>query len=274
VTGWRRLWRWSWRLVLVLLLCVLALPAALFGLTATEGGSAWLLDRGMALAQRAGVELRIGRSQGRLLDRLELFDVHFAGLDARVEAARLLLDWRPRALVDGELHLRAVEADALSVVPPPGEDGADADLPLQIPDLALPVAVRLDRLAVRELAVGQGDAALRLTRVGLAAVAESDRLDVHDLVLRMDGAGVDGALGVGTTAPHALEARLAVSLDEALTGPEVGTVEAVATLAGTLLQPDLDLRLTAPQPLHLSGRVDLARGARPATGDAGAGRPR
>ncbi|MGB5742793.1 MAG: hypothetical protein WBM65_10295, partial [Sedimenticolaceae bacterium] len=99
---WRTTRRW---LLWPLLFLVLALPLAVIGLLASDGGSAWLLQQLASAARGQGIEVRFVGSTGNLLRRLEITDLSVQAGDARVDAQRLLLAWRPHALFDRRLHV-------------------------------------------------------------------------------------------------------------------------------------------------------------------------
>jgi translocation and assembly module TamB len=245
---------------LVLLLGIL-LVVGLFALPATETGSRWLVKgaaRVLADAQLA--ELDIGRVEGRLLGRLTLHELALreagAAGPAMLEAGRFSLHWDPAALFDGVLHLRAVEASDLRVELPPAQDDEPAAAP-QIPDIALPLRVRLDRLELRRLELAGAGGSWTLDHLALGLDLGPERLRLHDLDLAAMGAGLSGSLEMAAAAPHLLDGKLRMVAGSRLTGPGTGPVKADLALSGPALRPTLDLRLREPQQLRLHGDLVL-----------------
>ncbi|MBT8050077.1 MAG: hypothetical protein KJO70_02700, partial [Gammaproteobacteria bacterium] len=155
----RRLFRW----LLLSALLILALPVAILAVLATESGTGWALKQASDLVRPLGVEFGFGRSSGSLLSRLELHDLVLQVAGSRFESGRMLLDWRPAALIGRRLHVRALEAADARLVPPPPTDTAST--PPEIPELVLPVAIQLDRLLIERLAVEQPGGDLTVSRL-------------------------------------------------------------------------------------------------------------
>ena len=239
-----------------LLFLVLALPLAVVGLLASEGGSAWLLQQMAGVARGHGVEVRFTGSTGSLLRRLEISELSVQAGDVHVDARRLLLAWRPRALFDRRLHVEALEIDALRVaLPPPEADSEPA--PPQIPDLGLPLAVQVDRLRLAAVTIVQPDGDLVLDELALSAALDGAGLRISDLEFAMAGARLGGEVGLAASAPHGLQGRLSARIEQRLTGEDIGPVEAVATLDGTALQPRFEVSVQAPAVLRVRGSLQL-----------------
>ncbi len=145
----RRLFRW----LLLSALLILAPPVAMLAVLATESGTGWALEQVGDLVRPLGIEFGLGRSSGTLLSRLELHDLVIEVADSRFESGRVLLHWRPSALLGRRLHVRALEvADARLRPPAPTESGS---APPEIPELDLPLVIQLDRLLIERLVVEQ-----------------------------------------------------------------------------------------------------------------------
>ncbi len=245
-------------LVFLALLLLFAVPLGLLGLLASESGSAWLLRQAGVLARPAGIELGFRQSAGSLLRRVELSGLVFAGSDTQVEIDTLVLDWRPRALLERRLQVRALEVRGVRVVPPPAESTESE--PLQVPDLALPVVLQIDGLLVQDLRIEQPDGTILVDHVALTAALDSADLRLDDLQVRAQGVHLDGMLAMQAMAPHGLDGRLQVRLDEQLVGADIGPLTARAELAGEALHPAFDVWLETPAELQFHGGLALASG--------------
>ena len=248
-----RLLRW----LLLSILLILAPPAAIFAVLSTESGTAWALEQASDLVRTLGIEFRFGRSRGSLLRHLEIQNLVLVAADGRLEAGRVLLHWRPTALLERRLHIRALEIADARLVPPPPTDTASA--PPEIPDLRLPLSIQLDRLLLEHLTVEQPEADLEVSLFTLAASLGRQGLAVRDLHVSAGGVRLQGSLNLQAGAPHQLDGELSARLDKSLVGDDVGTVEANALFNGTALSPAFDLTVSAPTQLHLRGVLELAQ---------------
>ena len=179
-------------LVAVLLLAVLGL----WGAANTERGQAWIaqtLEGALSGpdGQATVAGLRGPLPQDARLDRLILRDADGAWLT--LEDVRLT--WSPLSLLSGRLEVQTVTAAriALDRLPagapeeqaPPAEDGEPASF--ELPEL--PVAIRLDRLAVERVEIGEAvagtPAAFKVD--GQAAAPQAGRLTTQLAITRLGG---------------------------------------------------------------------------------------
>jgi translocation and assembly module TamB len=239
----RRRRRWP-KVLLGVVLVLLLLPPALIGgallYANTDGGRARLA--GLVQSFVPGLELEglSGPLPGRLgIRRVTLADDQGVWL----EADNLRLEWDPRALLRREAHIGLLAAERVAVRrlpnPAPDQPPPEAGGPL-LPELPeLPVAVRLDRLEVARIELGE-------PVLGQAAVLRADGMAT------LDAAGLTTALDV-----RALEGETTIALQAALR-PQTGRLTAELRLrdaAGGVLPrlaglPDrplsLDLTLDGP----------------------------
>ncbi|SIT07918.1 translocation/assembly module TamB domain-containing protein [Neptunomonas antarctica] len=142
-------------LALVLLLLALIVGALMY-VTTTTGG----LQQLVSVSQRwLPGELQIKSIEGTLHDSLTLQGVSFRndeGLDISLQ--RLQLVWEPMALFDGTLHLRTLVLEHPVIILPPAEEQPvpTAPLfPLSLPDVSLPIQIKIDDLQLDQLAFQQ-----------------------------------------------------------------------------------------------------------------------
>jgi translocation and assembly module TamB len=248
-------------LLLSLVLLVVALPPALALLLASEPGSRWLLRQAPQWLQPLGVDLAVGKVEGRLLGSLQLSDVSVRAGGAIVAVDEFRLGWRPWALLVPRVAVEHLVAHGVRVDLPPASDAdtEPASGPPSLPDVRLPLVLRVDRLAVTDLVVRQdGQALVTLDQVETTALADAEGIVLSDLVVAGEGARVEGYLALGGVAPHPVDGQLRLAADASLTGEDVGAVAARLRLAGAALQPSLTLAVEAPAQLTLSGSVDVA----------------
>lgn len=259
MSGRRLARRLLWSALVLIVGLPLLLAATAYGLLGTEPGSRWLLEqaRHQANTRVQGMELAWNRVEGTLLGALALHGFAFEQPDLQVGAERLALRWRPRALLDGHLHLEALTAEALTYrgrspeavrpEPPPAAP--------QLPDIELPLRVTLDRLAIDGARIEHDDLVYSAEALRLGLALAEGRLRIDGLELASEALALSGTLAIDTRAPHDLQLDLTGSGQ----APEVGRVRARLRGGGPALQPDLDLQVSAPSELNLDARLDLRR---------------
>ncbi|MCB1800979.1 MAG: translocation/assembly module TamB domain-containing protein [Gammaproteobacteria bacterium] len=249
----RRRWlRW----LLLPVLVVLLLPLLAYVLLASEGGSRWLLHQASQLAPEFDARFEFAESRGALLDRIELDGVAIEAAGAQVAIDELQLQWQPRALMQRLLHVELLSAQGVKVAPPPPTPPEPATVP-ELPDIQLPISVRLDRLVVDDVRVQQADGEFVLDHASLAAAVDASAIALDTVQLRALGAAVDGSLQMAPAAPHAVQGALTVELPASLTGDDVGDVSLAANVAGEALRPEIDLSVSAPTELRLQAVAAL-----------------
>jgi translocation and assembly module TamB len=239
------------------LLLVVALPlllsAIVVGLLATESGSGWLLRQATQLVSQGELQLELQRSEGRFVDHLTLHGLSVRQADMAIEIGRLELRWNPQALLDRRAHIQALLFDDVRVVPPPSDPTAEPTVP-EIPDIVLPIVVQIDRLTLSRLTITPD---ITIERLALTARLDDSGPALSDIDFRGQGLDLRGRLAMAGRAPHALDGRLSLRVDEDLTGTDVGVVEAAAQLGGEALRPSFEIAATQPRPLRLQGDLRL-----------------
>ncbi len=175
-----------------LLAVLLSAGLVLWGAANTERGQAWIAAALEEVLSAPGAPATVAGLQGPMpqdarLARLVLRDRDGAWLT--LEDVRL--SWSPLALLSGRLELQAVTAErvALDSLPGGGETEETPDEAVDtgafaLPDL--PVAIRLDRLAIDRVEIGEALAgtAAAFEVTGQAAAPQGERLTTQLTVTR------------------------------------------------------------------------------------------
>ena len=163
----------------------------------------------------------------------------------------LLLSWRPWALLAGRLHVVELSAAAIDVerLPAAGTEAAAPEPregPPQLP--RLPIGVRLDRLAVGALSLGESIAGrpMRLGIDGRLAAADPGGGQGGKIVTTLSVVPLDGASGA---------ILLDAALDPATAG--LGVQAAIEEPEGGLVSGLIGLAPRAPLAVHLAGEGPL-----------------
>ncbi|MBK8337608.1 MAG: translocation/assembly module TamB domain-containing protein [Sterolibacteriaceae bacterium] len=258
------------------LLAAIVLPATLLL------GMLWLLasEAGLgALATLAGRlsgnALVIDGAQGRLLGPLRFAEVRFDGADTRIRARDIALDWRFGISPERRLILPQIGIGALDLSLRP------SDTPPALPaDLALPLALQIDRLQIDRLrlqgwlAQSAAPAPSLIEIDNIAARLQSDgrHHQLTELRLSTPFGSLNGKATLDGTKPFTLEATLRAEgereakhyvMDATAHGP-LDALAVNARASGWNLAGEADLAVTpfSAVPLHRArvrvGEIDPA----------------
>ncbi len=135
---------WTLGVLLLLILLPLAIAGWLLG---TESGTQTLLRQLDAVAPDL---VTIGRSEGDLLGQLELEQLKLDWGSGLLEVDQLLLRWSPGALFDRKLLIDELSAEGLRYLGEAADPASAEPLqwPIELPNLKLPIAIDIRKLAV------------------------------------------------------------------------------------------------------------------------------
>ncbi len=173
-------WRRSLKVAgLVIVSIALLLFITLWLLLGTETGSRW------ALARVPGLQTE--NFSGHLAGQWQADHLLWQQDATRIEIDNPALDWSPGCLLKMTLCIDRLQADQVRLQLAPGSDTGQSG-PLQLPDLKLPLAIRLSDVRIGSLLL---DGAEQLADVRLAAHWTADGLRLDDVHLRRDDLVLD-----------------------------------------------------------------------------------
>ncbi|MCI8210692.1 hypothetical protein AUC61_14230 [Pseudomonas sp. S25] len=173
-------WRRSLKVAgLVIVSIVLLLFITLWLLLGTETGSRW------ALARVPG--LQIENFSGHLAGQWQADHLLWQQDATGIEIDNPALDWSPGCLLKMTLCIDRLQADQVRLQLAPGSDTGQSG-PFQLPDLKLPLAIRLSDVRIGSLLL---DGAEQLADVRLAAHWTAEGLRLDDVHLRRDDLVLD-----------------------------------------------------------------------------------
>lgn len=229
-----------WGLATALVLLVLAIA----WLGGSQGGLRFALGqvRGL-LADR----LEVGGIEGSLFGGMRLRDVRY--YDPLVGDYRLaLIEVAPRSrrLFSGELFLTAVTVEGVDItLAPPLDEAPVSEEPFRLPALHAPLAMRIEALQVREVAIRQhdGTAVVAISRLDGKARWTGTRLAVEQLDVQLPEGELGLTADIDTGADWAGDANLAFNLQRPdQPEPLAGT----ARIQGPQDTPTIHLALQQP----------------------------
>lgn len=255
----RRFRRFALGVAGLVLVAAIVLAGAITWLVATPSGLQFALAQARPWLPEG---VRIESAEGRLIGPLRV-----NGLELRLDAAtvnvqRIDLDWAPAALVSGEVHVRDLAVDRVAVTladtgDAPAPEGAPA-IPGLPDELALPVAIRVDRLAVApiELTLADGTAH-RIDRIALGARVGPDALVLDSLRAEAPAGRVEAHLESGPAAPYPVNGRIEWQWEA---GGDLPALAGNGRFSGTLADLRIDHELTAPTAVTLNAALQLFDG--------------
>ena len=227
------------KLLAVLLLLVMLFGGLVFYTVGTESG---LQTVGRLLESQLGEGLRIGRLGGRLATAFEVEDLWVQVDDNVYSVKHLQLNWSPLALMSGEVSIKQLAAESVTVSIAASTEPGNSDFSI---DIELPVDISLTESVIQSLVInGLGEEAVVIEQIGLSARVENQQLDIHALQLTADGykAGLAGTLGLKPDKPSDLQLDWQVDMP----GEAPLVTSGQANISGLL------------QDYHLQGETDLS----------------
>ncbi len=229
-------------------LFVLLIPVGLFGLFSSQSGSRWLLTQGMHWLPG---KLTITSIQGRLLDHLELSELHYQSDAENLTLNKLVLDWQPAQLLSGRLTIDHLTLDGLKIQ---FDNTNNTETPGTLDinkGLRLPVEITIAHLLLTDLEFSRGKQVQALQRLQLSLSTQGDKLRLNNLELTAQplNAKAQGTVRLSKGFPLNLNA------DWRLNAEANGLWQGTTTLSGDLKQLVFTSQLASPFKLTLNGQA-------------------
>lgn len=168
----------GWTLGLLLAL-VLILVMAIGVVLGTSSGSRWVLSKVPGL--------QLEEFNGRLGGRWQAQQLVWEQDGTRVVVAEPRMAWSPSCLLRRMLCIEELVAGDIDVRIPPGPDESSSG-PIELPDVKLPLALRIERLEVGQVRVNDAE---QLQSLQLRADWRREGLDIRVLQVQRDDLSLD-----------------------------------------------------------------------------------
>jgi translocation and assembly module TamB len=221
--------------VLVLTLLAAALAIGLYWASRSEAVLAWGVER---IAARLPGKLTLTGLRGALDRPIAIAALHYEQDGLRVSARNVSVDWAPWALLlADQLWIHSLSADSMTLTTRGG-----GGKPRPPASLRLPLAVRVDRLALGALRVETGAAPLEIGAIALAYEGgpRFHHLQLERLVSRWGE--LAGTLRLQAERPFALEGAATVASAAVPDWPLQAKLALHGTLEDIRTQGELTLR--------------------------------
>ena len=137
----------AWRLLTYVVIVLLVMLMALAWIVGTHTGSRFLLQSVQTLSAQ---QLSFVGIEGRLLDHLQIDEVHFRSQTQQLDLSGVELDWKPLALFGNRLSVNSLKISAVRSASAPDNQA------LAMPSsLLLPLALEVKQFAIGRLTIAQ-----------------------------------------------------------------------------------------------------------------------
>jgi len=230
----------------LVLVTAIVIPSTLWGLLGTETGSRYVLEKSISLLPEQ-VALDYQRFDGTLLDTFE-----FTGLDLniasqRFQAERLSITWSPMQLLQPELKVDRFSVAGVTITLPPSETTKDTAASIELPQLAVPISIRIDRMRVSDVGLYDKATGQRSTLIeSFSAQAHYNQSDLRLRAVTLEQEFValwDTDITVTTRNHYPLKLVSKWQLAQ----PESPKISGATSIEGSLQQLDFATSLTVAE---------------------------
>ena len=236
------------RRALIILSVILLIPAGLFAMLNSESGSRWLVHQILsALPAKTSVQ----KIEGNLLDRISLTAFHYQTGTETVAISHFNFAWQPSQLLRGRLKIVDFSADQIDLNITPSEKTEESAPFDWNSDLALPLQLIIENLAITRLHYQSGDTQMDLQYLKLSALTEQNHLKLSAFSLSADPFTLqaDGAVTLGKQFPFVLQSHWQFASDE------YGEWQTDTTVQGDVNHIKLSSLQSSPFKLDIQGDI-------------------
>jgi translocation and assembly module TamB len=219
------------RIALGVVALVVVAIVAVVGFGLSERGLPYIVDR---IVARSGGRISVEGPSGSIAGTMRFRRITWRGADATFIADDVVVDWNPGTLLHKHLSIRGLGARHVDLAIKPSPGAAPTSPPT---DLALPVRVDVDRLAIGELDWRTGPRSGSIHGLELGYSGDGDGHHVRDLALVSEYGALRGNVDIGAHAPLAVSGHLTLAGDGPLAGANTDV-----TLEGPLARLDIAAR--------------------------------
>jgi translocation and assembly module TamB len=143
----------------------------------SESGARWLLS---LVDDLTPYEITTESLEGRLAGPLSIRGLSVSDGDLELDLNVVDFDWRPAALLRGELHLINLDLKGIEVIPPSAEASDETDEPKPFSGLSLPLQLKVERIAVEDVTIKGATESedVRIGQLMLSAHSEGQQVNI------------------------------------------------------------------------------------------------
>lgn len=214
------------------------------------GFAGWLLttQRGLNLlvnvSQKMVPGLTISSAQGRLVDNIQLDKINYQpDADTHYQVNRLQLAWQPQKLLHGQLLIKHLHIDGVTLQTPPSQP-ASKPTKIKLPELAVPLQVVVEDFRLTDLQQRnkQQSSQTLLESLHLQAQLKHQQLEIATLNLKRSDAdfAMQGEVTLSADYPVKLDYSYKLYL------ADINKIKAVGNIKGDMQKLMVSQQLSAP----------------------------
>ena len=243
------------------LIALIVLPMILLTwMVTTQSGMRWSFRQAQPHLPES---LAITGLSGRLIGPLSFEQISYEDQGQNLNARQITLDWNPWSLWQAEINISNLQVLALDIViPAVAEANETESQPVSLPQIALPLVVRLHKVEINAVGITRGSEIYKLDQVRASAVVQEEGLVIENLVIDSEKLNINlaGSLKLVNHYPHDIKMRwravlpsgASIESQGAITG-DLKSTRLTQDLQGALqLRLELELRELLTQPVWQS----------------------
>lgn len=223
--------RLSWSIIIF---CC-AVPLIIYALLATTTGSRWVVQQAIQYSQQ---NVQFDGLTGSLLGELQLSGLTITTAAATVTVNQLSIDWKPLELFEQKLVIQAIDLDTLQVTLQQAPDDAtitsseQAVVMAELPTLALPWPLTIDRLQLNNIRVIAGAQQLQFDQLQLQALWQQSQLQLREIQLDHQLLAADLSVTVDLTQRYPFAVNYQLASKPVADNPKIPAVTVTGAVTG------------------------------------------
>jgi translocation and assembly module TamB len=225
---------------------VLIVAGSVTWLVTTESGLRWSFEQVTHLIPG---QVQSSKISGKLIGPLSIQNIRFEQNGTLVNIEKVYLEWRPARLLKGVLDIALLDINHIELTQATKEPDNE---PISLPDIQLPMAIRIEHLRLTDLDINQPGQHLIVNSVALSAKGENDAIHIDQLLVKAPQYQFDVTGNLKTTSTY--EHQLSINWETSQLPDK--TLKGNGTLNGSLENTQLNHRITQPVNVYLTANIE------------------
>ena len=231
------------------------IPTIIGTVVGTTTGSVWLINQSIKFTN---FQFDYEAIEGNLLSELHIRNGYLSSDSVRVEAVYLELSWQPLELLDNKLVLDKVVGEKVNIWLKPTPQPTVDTSTITLPDIALPLELRVNQLRTRNITVYQNARPQKLPDITASLTWFKEKLSFQQLELNYQNASATINGQVTTAKSYPLNFQVQWLISDPHPGVEIENIAGTARLAGNTNQVDLSSEFSVTKSGTAAGADTLA----------------
>ncbi|MFT5741725.1 MAG: autotransporter translocation and assembly factor TamB, partial [Gammaproteobacteria bacterium] len=128
-------------------------------------------------------ELQLISLSGKLIGPIRIEKILYRDDKQAIEISRLDLDWDPWALLAGTVDIKQLTIESVALSLAATKKGGDKSTPLQLPEIQLPLQLKLGNMTLAQLQIHQGESVQEISNITVDSEILFDQIAINRLEL-------------------------------------------------------------------------------------------